>query len=127
MKRLALLMASITYSLFFFLGLASQSIAQTTPVTYYIDCQAGLDTNTGKSTTAAWKSITKANAATLNPGDKMLFNRGCTWEGQLTADQIGTASQPILYGAYGTGEDPIIKGLSTANSSAVSITGTYLI
>jgi hypothetical protein len=93
------------------------------PITYYVDCTAGSDTATGRSTTTAWRSISKANSAPLVAGDKLLFKRGCSWAGPLSAKWIGTASTPITIGAYGSGALPRIDNATTN----IVVTGSYLI
>lgn len=102
--------------------ITSFSAQAQTPKTYYVDCTAGVDTNAGTSTTLAWKSITKANNAVLKPGDKLLFKRGCAWQGPLKAKWTGTATQPIVIGAYGSGNLPKIQD---SYSSNIQITGSY--
>jgi hypothetical protein len=92
-------------------------------VTRYVDCVAGNDANTGISTSAAWKSLSKASAAVLAPGDKLLLKRGCTWTGPLTAKWRGTALLPITIGAYGTGELPKIQNAP----DNVIVYGSYLV
>jgi hypothetical protein len=92
------------------------------PTTYYVDCTAGKDTNSGASSAQAWKSITKANNAILRPGDKLLFKRGCAWQGPLKAAWNGTADQPILIGAYGSGDLPKIQDSYSGN---IQISGSY--
>ena len=106
----------------------SQTAAQA-PLTYYVDCTNGVDSNNGTSASSAWKTLTKANTAPFAPGEKLLFKRGCTFVGTLTADQTGTAVNPVTFGAYGTGDNPLFQ--ADANNagavSAVSITGSYQI
>ena len=68
--------------------------------------------------------MAKANRASLNPGDRLLFKRGCGWVGPLDATWRGTANKPILIGAYGSGDLPRIRDSYAAN---VRISGTYLI
>ena len=101
-----------------------------TAVTYYIDCN-GNDSNNGTSTSTPWRSLVKANRATLAPGDRMLFKRGCTWTGTFIAKWNGTASQNILIGAYGTGALPKIQNgptdLGDGHHNNVEITGSYQI
>ena len=83
---------------------------------FYVSA-AGNDSNNG-SMTAPWKTLTKASAAAnllssgglLNPGDKLLFNKGDVFEGQLVINCSGTAAKPIEIGSYGTGELPILSG-----------------
>jgi hypothetical protein len=89
---------------------------------HYVDCTAGNDGNAGTSPSSAWRSISKANAATLAPGQSLLFKRGCTFSGPLRANWKGTASNPIFIGAYGSGNNPMIRNGSPA---VVAITGEY--
>lgn len=92
---------------------------------YYVDCVAGNDANDGLSEATAWKTLTKANAASLIPGDSLLLKRGCTWTGSLQAKWNGTETSPITIGAYGTGDNPIIES-NVNNTELVAITGSYL-
>jgi len=77
--------------------------------TYYVDCNAANDTDTGLIG-HPWKTIAKVNGSSFNPGDSVLFNKTCTWREQLTVPSSGTNGSPITFGAYGTGADPIISG-----------------
>lgn len=54
------------------------------------------------------KTIDKVNELTLQPGNNVYFRRGDTFIGTLTPSQSGAASAYINYGAYGSGNDPII-------------------
>lgn len=81
--------------------------------TYYVDATGGDDSNEGKSETEAWQTIAKVNAATLNPGDQVLFKRGQTFAGTITPGQSGTLNHPITYGAYGSGDRPVINGAAS--------------
>lgn len=60
-----------------------------------------------------WETITKVNSVSLDPNDKVLFNRGDTFVGQLTPTDSGTAGNPITYGAYGSGDRPIFNGIAS--------------
>jgi len=90
-----------------------------TNITYYVDAVGGNDSNNGKSTGAAWKTLTKVNGVTFTSGDKILMKRGCTWSGQLYPKGSGTSTSTITVGAYGTGNRPIINGGSLASGAAV--------
>lgn len=111
--------------------------AQTSGITYYVDCN-GVDTNEGRSPSTAWKTIKKANTASLLPGDKLLFKRDCTFpvsssisgQTRLEADWSGTLSAPITIGAYGVGDKPTIRSdahSTSTNETNVWIEGNYLI
>jgi uncharacterized repeat protein (TIGR01451 family) len=104
------------------LGLLPSAVSAAA-VTRYVDCVAGNDANTGLLTSAAWKSLSKVNSASLAPGDKLLLKRGCSWTGPLNAKWIGTALLPITIGAYGAGELPKIQNAK----DNVVISGDYQI
>jgi len=89
--------------------------------TFYVDCVNGSDSAAGTSQTVAWKTVARANKAALNPGDSLLFKRGCKWTGTaLEAAWNGTAAAPITIGAYGSDTNrPRI-----ANAS-IKVTGNY--
>ena len=76
---------------------------------YYLDCSAGNDGNSGTAESAAWQSLAKARTAPLAPGDRLLFKRGCTWTGPLYLDWNGGSGRPIVIDAYGSGYLPIIQ------------------
>jgi hypothetical protein len=80
--------------------------------TYYIDCN-GADSNNGTSTSTPWRTIAKVNGSSFSAGDSVLLKAGCTWREQLTVPSSGAAGSPITFGAYGTGNKPIITGLQT--------------
>lgn len=90
---------------------------------YYVSC-SGSDSNSGRSKTKAWRTITHANKAELQPGDKLLLQRGCTWTGQrLDVTWSGTSSKKILIANYGSGAKPLIRDGKNSN---VKITGKHV-
>ncbi len=92
--------------------------------TYYIS-NSGNDSNTGLIAAQAWKTLAKVNSWTFKPGDQILFQRGSTFYGSLTVKNSGTASNPITYGAYGTGEKPVITGFTTVTGWTSEGGGIY--
>lgn len=99
------------------IGFIIPSAELATTKTYYVDATGGLDTNTGTSTTDAWQTIAKVNAATLNPGDKVYFKRGETWTNErLNVPAAGESGNHIIFGAYGTGNRPIIDAGTQLNA-----------
>jgi len=77
---------------------------------YYVDA-AGSDSNSGKSTSSPWRTIAKVNSYTgFAAGDRILLKRGQTWREQLIVPKSGTSSSPIVFGTYGTGNKPMLKG-----------------
>jgi hypothetical protein len=127
-----------TLSLFVFLLLVfpKSGLSQSSATTYYVDCN-GNDSNNGTAENTPWKTIYKASSANLQPGDKLLFKRGCTWSKTSTGIHLeakwdGTAQNPITIGAYGTGNLPIIQFDAGSDQNKyyavnVQITGSYQI
>jgi hypothetical protein len=126
------------YLIFFLVLVASpvglvlgRSLVQGSASVYYVDCVGGNDGNSGVTPDQAWQSLGKANQATLDPGDRLLFKRGCSWSGTLHADWNGTAGQPITIGAYDSGTLPLFQNgpadLADGYHNNVQITGSYLI
>lgn len=86
---------------------------------YYIDAVGGIDTNTGNSTSVAWKSLSKVNATTFASGDSILFKSGCSWTGQLYPKGSGSAIKPIVIDNYGTGNLPYFDGAGMTGTGVV--------
>ncbi len=83
--------------------------------TYYVSARSGNDANDGLSARSAWQTLARVNAASLRPGDSVLFRRGDLWRGQL-APVSGDATGPVTYGAYGKGTKPRLLGSVPRNS-----------
>lgn len=79
---------------------------------YYVDSVSGLDTNSGTSESAAWKSLDRVNEQMLNPGDQVLFKSGGVWNGRLLPKGSGEDGKPIVIGKYGGDARPILNGAS---------------
>lgn len=102
--------------------------------TYYVDTAAdpGGDGTTQALTGAncAWDTIADVNAASFSAGDSILFKKGCVWREILLPPSNGSAGNQITFGAYGTGDDPIIYGsnqISTwTNTNVAPETGDLL-
>lgn len=63
------------------------------------------------SITQPWKTIASVNQSLINSGDSVLLRRGQKFLlAQYTITRSGTASAPIVFGAYGTGAAPHIWG-----------------
>ena len=77
---------------------------------YYVDAGGGNDGNSGLSAAAAWRTISKVNASSFAAGDRVLLKRGQVWREQLVIPSSGVSGQPLVFGAYGTGDRPLLKG-----------------
>ena len=96
------------YRVFLYLILISFSnISQA--VNYYLSAN-GNDRNNGNSAETSWKTIERLNKQKLIAGDSVLFKRGDIFTGEIVAGNSGSKKLSIIYGAYGSGEKPIITG-----------------
>jgi hypothetical protein len=79
----------------------------TTGNTYYVDGTNGDDTHDGTSLATAFKTLTRATAATAS-GDTVLIRKGLYREplrvGDWAGTNTGSAGKPITFGSYGDGE-----------------------
>ena len=80
---------------------------------YYLDAAAGSDSNDGMSPATAWKTLTKINGVTLQPGNKLCLKAGGSWTGQLAPKGSGTSAAPIIVDQYGSGAKPLLAAGST--------------
>jgi hypothetical protein len=77
---------------------------------YHVDSERGDDARSGLSPEHAWRSLGKANAVDLKPGDGLLFKSGGVWKGRLKPQGGGTAGAAVRIGRYGDGPLPRIDG-----------------
>jgi hypothetical protein len=97
---------------------------------YYFSSTTGNDSYTiiqAQNSTTPWKSLSKLNSffSSFLPGDSILFKRGDTFNGRIIVSKPGSASLPIIFGAYGGGTNPIISGLVTLSLWSVVTAGIY--
>lgn len=78
---------------------------------FYVDSVGGNDNLDGRSPETPWKSLARAGAADLAPGESLLFKRGGSWTGSITVPWSG-----VTVGAYGSGPLPLITNDSTGGS-----------
>ena len=86
--------------------------------TYYFSSLSGDDSRTtddAQKVATPWRTITKLNSImlTLQPGDKILFKRGESFDGSIVVTASGSSTMPIIFGAYGAGNKPVINGFAT--------------
>ena len=87
----------------------------TSAATYYVDSLNGNDASDGSSPTTAWKSISRVNSSTFQPGDQILFHRGGSWREQLIVSSSGSSGAAITFSAFGSGPAPQILGSQAKN------------
>jgi hypothetical protein len=88
------------------------SLSELHAATYYVDCEAGRDTDGGLSELTAWKTVSKLARFNFTNGDRILFKRGCQWE-----DVSIKVTRSVEFGAYGdAASPPQLIGATRANS-----------
>lgn len=93
--------------------------------TYYVST-SGLDTNNGTTTATPWKTLNKVNTTAFVSGDQILFKCGDTFNGNLTAsNSVQGWDKALTYGAYGTGNKPVISGFETITGWVNQGNGIY--
>ncbi|MCB0778735.1 MAG: right-handed parallel beta-helix repeat-containing protein [Flavobacteriales bacterium] len=90
-------------------------LSLTLSATDYHVSSSGNDNNAGTSPAQAWRTIGRLSQVffSLQAGDRILFERGGVYRGTVEVPQSGTAAQPIVVGAYGSGARPVIDGSTT--------------
>ncbi len=97
---------------------------------YYFSTSIGDDTRTStqaQNTSTPWKTLNKLNSffTSLAAGDSVLLKRGDVFVGSINVAKSGTSSQPIIIGAYGSGADPVISGLTAISGWTNEGNGIY--
>jgi parallel beta-helix repeat protein len=98
-----------TISRFVLMMMALTGLSNTTSfaTNYYVDPSSPSTTANG-TLANPWKTIAHVNSGTtlLNPGDSVFFKRGQSYSGRLNIARSGSATAPIVYTNYGTGNLP---------------------
>lgn len=85
---------------------------------YYFSSSSGDDSRSAEQAQhpeTPWKTLDKLNSffVSIRAGDSILFKRGDSFTGSIRVTRDGEASRPIVFGAYGTGDKPVINGFYT--------------
>jgi hypothetical protein len=99
--------AAILASFCLLLGVGRTVLA----TTYYVS-PSGSDSSAGTAPSTPWATVAKVDSTSFEPGDRILFQRGGEWHGQLEASADGTVAQPITYSDFGDPKlsKPIFEG-----------------
>jgi parallel beta-helix repeat protein len=92
---------------------------------YYVS-NAGNDNNPGTSAAVPFLSISKLNTIGFQPGDKIFFQRGNRFQGELRLIYSGSAGNPIVIDAYGSGALPVISGTEYINGWTAAGNGVFV-
>ena len=92
--------------------ISQNTVASTT---YYVSSSSGDDANDGKSPAKPWQHLWKVYLKSIStnsfrPGDSILLKRGDQWRGQIRLQAHGAEHRPIMIGAYGQGQKPLLYG-----------------
>lgn len=95
---------------------------------YYVDSVNGNDLHDGRTPATAWKKLAKIPTGKLAPGNVIHLARGSHWPQQTLylRDVQGTAAQPVVVQAYGTGAPPTISNSFPPWSPTQPYPGVYL-
>ena len=77
--------------------------------TYYVS-NDGNNSNSGTSTSSPWQTVSKINSFSFSAGDIILFRRGDVFRGGIVLKRSN-----LTFGAYGSGNKPVITGLTTVS------------
>lgn len=109
----------------------ADSVSSRSPaVTYYLS-PTGNNAASGTSPQAAWRTLARASAAVLRPGDRLLLQGRQRFSGQLTIGRAdgGSATRPVLIGSYGAGRATITSarnGILVDDAAGVEISGLVI-
>lgn len=93
---------------------------------FYLDARTGNDSLDGHSPQTAWRKLFQLHSAGLRAGDVVRLARGSVWRREsliLDAGAQGTAAEPIVIEAYGTGEPPTIADPGAHWNAALDFAG----
>ena len=93
--------------------------------TYYVS-PTGSDSASGTDPAHPLKTLDRASGLPLQPGDKVLLQRGATFTGKLAVWRNGTAAKHITIGSYGTASKPKPKVTNNPNEFCLEVGGSYI-
>ena len=104
----------VSLSLLMFITLLGNAKA----TNYYFSTSLGSDDRAprqAQNPSTPWKTLSKLNDyfSSLKPGDQVLLKRGEVYYGSIIVNSSGTAGSPIVIGAYGSGNKPVITSFVT--------------
>ncbi|WP_300012242.1 right-handed parallel beta-helix repeat-containing protein [Pseudonocardia sp.] len=93
---------------------------------FYVSA-AGDDTRRGTSPDEAWRTLDRASAAVLLPGERLLLEGGSRFTGRLLIDaaDAGDPDSPLVIGSYGQGR-AVIEGHADSAVAVVDTAGVEI-
>lgn len=108
-------------SRFVLLVLCLTLMSTSTRSAIYFVSPDGDDGRTGVSIKEAWKTLDKVNSAAFGPGDRILFESGGVWQGQLQPKGSGEEGKPIILSSFGGDTRPVIN-IGRAEGAGIRLT-----
>jgi len=101
--------------------------------TDYFVSPTGNDEAQGTSTNTAWRTIGRVNRARFQPGDRVRFEAGSSFAGnlRLSSEDAGTSNAPVVVDSFGEGRATILagprSGITSENVGGVAIENLILV
>ncbi|MEO6455962.1 MAG: right-handed parallel beta-helix repeat-containing protein, partial [Ginsengibacter sp.] len=98
---------------------------------YYFSSISGDDSRTSlqaQNPSTPWKTLAKLNSffSSLKSGDSVLLKRDETFYGSININtKSGSSTRPIIIGAFGIGDKPVVTGLKTLSNWVPIGNGIY--
>jgi hypothetical protein len=107
------------------LATADTAVSAGGGTTYYVSPN-GNDSASGTSPEQALRSLGRVEGLNLQPGDKVLFQRGASFSGKLGVWRSGTAAKRITIGAYGPKNAGKPRLTNNPNDFCVMVGASYV-
>lgn len=91
----------------------------------YFVSNSGNNSYSGTKPDSAWATMAKVNATQFAAGDFIAFEKGDVWREALVVPSSGSSGSPIVFGAYGTGDNPVFDGADVINNFSKYSGGIY--
>ena len=88
---------------------------------YYVHSTKGKDTNRGNIQNSPWKTISKVNLHTFQPGDSIFFACDEVWFENFNPKGSGSPELPIVVTSFGEGNKPLFVGIHTIGRGVVQL------
>ena len=106
---------------FFAYACVAVVLSSSAQASVYFVSTNGNDSRSGRSVKDAWKTLDKVNRVTFQPGDRILFQSGNVWNGQLLPQGSGSPGKPIVMSSYGGEARPVIN-IGKAEGAGIRLT-----
>ena len=106
-------------------GDESGTLGRAVGTAYYVDSSGGDDSHDGLSSDTPWKTLTKLQTVTFQPGAAIYLKSGSVWTMASGSEfhplGSGSSGNPIVIDMYGGTTKPIIHGNGAKTSNALHL------